>query len=152
MASLKDLMLELSQRLGLEALQPDADGIYNLVYDNAVRLRVFEDTAAEELIFLSDVIDFPPGGLSATAMRALLLANFRWALSARGSFGVQPGTDLVEYALRESLPSMTAEKMEVLLKNVIACILTCRRDLSASSSAEAAAEAPLPINAELLKG
>jgi len=150
MALLKDLMSELSQRLGVGSLEPDADGIYNLVYDNEVRLRLFEDAAAEELIILSDVMDLAPDILSPAAMRVLLLLNFRWALSARGSFGVQPGTDLVEYALRESLSAMTIDKLEQLLKNVIACILTCRRDLSATKSSEA--KEPLPINSELLKG
>ena len=150
MAFLKDLMLELSQRSSVESLQPDTDGIYNLVYDNEVRLRLFEDTTEEELILLSDVMDFAPESLSPAAMRVLLLSNFRWALSARGSFGVQPGTDLVEYALRESLSEMTIDKLEPLLKNVIACILTCRRDLSATNNTEP--KEPLPINSELLKG
>lgn len=152
MSLLDQLILELGERLGIGPLVADQDGIYNIVYDNAVRLRMFENVTSEELIVVSDVIDFSSGELSAEAMRKLLVANFLWAFSARGSFALQPGNDIVQYCLRESLKEMKLDVFELVIKNAIACILTCRRDLSSSHATEELHASMITPDSRLLKG
>lgn len=152
MPLLNQLMLELGERLGIGPLVADPDGIYNIVYDNAVRLRMFESAASEELIVVSDVTDFSSAGLSAEGMRKLLVANFLWAFSARGSFALQPGSDVVQYCLRESLKEMNLDVFEAMIKNVIACILTCRRNLGSSQALEPLHATMITPDSRLLKG
>jgi Tir chaperone protein (CesT) family len=127
---LDDLMEEFRKQMELEALPRDPAGSYRLVLDDELVLRIFEDEDHDQLILLTDIGDLPPGEAGTECLRTLMRANYRWILSAGGSFGLQPGSDRIEFCIRESLDRLDAGRLEKLLTSVTAASLMLKRDLS----------------------
>jgi hypothetical protein len=144
---LDDLMEEFRKHVELDALPRDEDGFYYLEFDDEVRVKIFELEESNQLIILSSLMRLSPGEASAQLMRILLAANFRWALTAGGSYGIEPLTNGIEYCLREPMEGMNLEKFIEKLENVTAALQTMLRELhshlaSASDEVNPAAVAP----------
>lgn len=136
------LMQSLAQRLHLEALPQGDDGLYRVRLDEGLLYRMAESPETQEWVLMAELFTLPPDEAGQRLMRLLLGANYRWALSARGHFGVHPQTGMVEYCLRESLLGLDTDRLEALLQSVTAVLATVLRELRSAGAAQAQDAAP----------
>lgn len=129
------LMQSLAQRVHLDALPQGDDGLYHLRLDERLLYRMGECPETQEWVLMAELFKLPPDEQGQAFMRLLLGANYRWAFSARGHFGVHPQTGMVEYCLRESLHALDTDRLERHLQSVTAVLATVLRELNAGSAA-----------------
>ena len=129
------LMQSLAQRLQLDALPLGDDGLYRLRLDEHLLYRMAESPETQEWVLMTELFKLPTDEAGQKFMRLLLGANYRWAFSARGHFGMHPQTGMVEYCLRESLLGLDADRLERQLQSVTAVLATVLRELRSSGAA-----------------
>jgi len=125
MATFADLMSETAAVLGIEALEPDAEGVCEIISEEA-DIVLMDCPDADGTVLVTAKIADAPASDGDDALLAALEANHRLAATLGAAVALDPDDDSLMLSLYRPLDTLDGEKMVALLEAFTAELLSLR--------------------------
>ena len=121
-------MSDTASRLGLESLEPDDDGICEIISEEADIVLIDCTEADGTVLVTAKLMDAPSG--ESDALTAALKANHRFVATKGATISIDPDDGSFALSLYRPVAALDGEKMVSLLEEFTATLLSLRKTLA----------------------
>ena len=126
---LKEIMAAFAAELGLEALEPDADGLFHLAVDE-MTVSFAELKDAGQLVTLAEVCE-PPPETQSRLYRMLMEAMHMGAATGGAMFSVAPDGEMIYLQRFDALAALDCDGFKAMLEKFVNVLEEWRRTVAA---------------------